>query len=130
MMVIKMKIEEKLKDILSILIIIILTFLFFHLVILESDEYKIPWDAFDQQYAWLNSTSSSYSKGEVPLWSNNYFSGFPIFEDPQVGTFYPGNIIFSIFANKNPIVLDYEYYIPLYVDGNIYVYVMQKFKCK
>ena len=68
------KISEKFKDIMMILFIIGITLIFFNLVILENDSYKIPWDAFDQQYPWINSTVSSLKDGEMPLWSDNYFN--------------------------------------------------------
>ncbi len=95
------------KDIVPILMIILLTLVFFSAVIF-SYNYKIPWDAFDQQYPWINSTASSISSGKFPLWSDNFFSGFPTFEDPQVGTFYPFNILLSIFCRENG-YLSYKY---------------------
>lgn len=92
-----------------ILLIILLTVIFFGAIILKRNNYQIPFDSFYQQYPWINSTVDTYAKGEVPLWSNQFFSGFPTFADPQVGTFYPANILLTLFCDKVTGYLPYFY---------------------
>ena len=61
------------KDLFSVEIIVILTIIFFSSILFDNN-YRIPWDAFDQQYPWLNSMVSTISSGNLPLWSDNFFS--------------------------------------------------------
>ncbi|MBI1746590.1 MAG: YfhO family protein [Acidobacteria bacterium] len=86
----------------------IITFLFlvntlFYWKILFTNKYAFPWDIQTQHHPYLSFVHEQLRHGRLPLWDPYVFSGFPIVGDPQVGTFYPVNLIMFLLHLGTPL---------------------------
>jgi len=58
--------------------------------------YKNPLlsDSYSQLFIWKKLISDSYKRGEIPLWNQYSYSGYPLAANIQSAAFYPLNILF------------------------------------
>src|SRR5665811_1332545 len=54
-------------------------------------------DPVRQQYPWKNLSIDLLKKGELPLWNQYSFSGYPLLANFQSAVLYPLNFLFFIF---------------------------------
>lgn len=54
----------------------------------------LQWDSVAQYLAWRKTAHEMLRRGIVPLWNAHQGCGMPLLANPQVGVFYPLNILF------------------------------------
>ncbi len=69
---------------------------------------SVQWDAENVHLFNLQYSSSLLSNGEIPLWTPHIFWGYPQIADPQVGLFYPFNLLTSLFTEYTADILLYQ----------------------
>lgn len=91
--------KDKKKNPIILLILVVISI--FLKVLVSYSEYIIPSDVYTQVYPWINENLNIVSKLNLPLWSDNMFGGYPIFQDPQHSVFYIFHYILLFFKNEN-----------------------------
>ena len=104
-----------------VLIIIASCLLFFSLGIF-TNKRTILWDAADEYFPTLWYTGHLWREGIVPLWNAFLFNGYPCFADPQNQTFYPINLIISLFTNFSAKVV-YLQLVLHYILAGLFMYL-------
>ena len=104
-----------------ILIIIVSCLLFFSLGIF-ANKRAILGDTADEYFPTLWYTGHLWRAGIVPLWNAFLFNGYPCFADPQNQTFYPINLIISLFTNFSAKVV-YLQLVFHYVLAGLFMYL-------
>ncbi len=73
------------------------TILFFHSQLLSNTYF---WEDFiEYVYPVQTFAANHLSQGTLPFWNPFSFNGMPFLADAQVGFFYPGNMVLSLFAS-------------------------------
>ncbi|MBI4778517.1 hypothetical protein HY792_06325, partial [Candidatus Desantisbacteria bacterium] len=91
----KMLSQAKCKDIIAVLYIIGVTFLFFFSVIFSNDTFGYG-DLHRYFYPLRFYAASCIKSGILPLWNPYLFSGYPCLSALQLGIFYPVSILVYI----------------------------------
>lgn len=55
-------------------------------------------DTFHYFYPYWDARSDAFAVGQLPLWTDALFMGAPLLANPQLGTFYPPNILLTPFS--------------------------------
>ncbi|MBN1994001.1 MAG: YfhO family protein [Anaerolineae bacterium] len=85
--------KSNLTKIISILTIILLTFLFFWKILL-TNLILVGVDSFLYFYPYKAYATAVLRQGQLPLWNPYLFMGAPLLANSQVGVFYPFNWLF------------------------------------
>ena len=84
-----------------IVLLILITVSIFLKILVGYNKYIIPSDVYTQVYPWINENLNIVGNLNLPLWSDNMFGGYPIFQDPQHSVFYIFHYILLFFKNEN-----------------------------
>jgi hypothetical protein len=91
--------KNKLAEVLCVAFLMVATVLFLAQVLL-GNSHGIPWDCISYFYPALFYSTESLKRLTFPLWNPHIFAGFPAAADPQVGLFYPPNLLLCLFSAK------------------------------
>lgn len=78
------------KRLIPLILIIILTLLFFHQMML-TDKILARGDTYNYFYPYWDLRNAAFRAAELPLWTNSIFMGAPLLANPQLGAYYPPN---------------------------------------
>ena len=116
------------KRLLPFLILFFICLFFFHKGIFFNKK-TIIWDAADQFFPALWFNGHFWSSGILPLWNSFLFNGYPAFADPQNQTFYPINILISMFTPFFAKVVYLQLVLHFFLAG-IFIYLLSGFYIK
>lgn len=78
-------------------------------------------DAFNYFYPYWDVRNGAFRAGQLPLWSPDIFGGVPLLANPQLGTFYPLNWLFTFL--RAPEAIRYSVLIHIFL-ASLGVYVL------
>jgi hypothetical protein len=79
--------------------------------------FSLKFDNLDQYLPWRFLVSESLRGGMLPLWNPYTHLGYPLYADPQSGSWYPFVWIASIFSDYNMFWLHFEYIFHVWLAG-------------
>jgi hypothetical protein len=91
-----------LKKLLPLLLVTGLTLLFFHQLIF-TDKILARGDTYNYFYPYWDVRNEAYRAGELPMWTSDIFMGVPLLANPQLGTYYPPNVLTAPFRAPDAI---------------------------
>lgn len=101
------------------------TLIFFHKLFFSSSIFSTPGDIAYFNYPLKNFLSESLKNYQLPLWSNQIGTGFPILADSPIGAFYlPNLILFYLFPT--PIAFNLHY-ILIFLTSTIGTYLLCRY---
>jgi len=95
------KLKKNKFDILAIFFFLILPLLFFKNITKINSEIFATGDALLYTIPLRQLNAELLNSFQLPFWNEYIFSGFPLMANPQVGAFYPINLIFDLFLPIN-----------------------------
>lgn len=90
------------KRLIPLAVILALTLIFFHQMTL-TDKILARGDTYNYFYPYWDVRNEAYRAGELPMWTPDIFMGAPLLANPQLGTYYPPNILTAPFRAPNAI---------------------------
>ncbi len=113
---------SKKKILLHLFLLFLITVFFFHKGIFLNEK-TIIWDTAGQFYPSLWFNGHYWNKGILPLWNPFLFNGYPAFADPQNQTFYPVNILISIFTPFTAKIVYFQLVLHFFLSG-VFIYLL------
>jgi hypothetical protein len=80
-------------------VLLLLAVLIFFFDAIFTRQRTLIWDAADFFYPYLAFVSQTYRTGTIPLWNPFLSDGYPSFANMQSQTFYPVNLLFTLFGS-------------------------------
>jgi len=121
--------EEKQKDLTYLGLLFLIICIFFWKVILYPQNmiFSNNSDIVTQFYPWRTVADEAISNGQLPFWNPYTFGGEPLLSNPQLGFFYPINLImFSIFPAN--LVFGYGFILHLFIASSSIYLVARRFE--
>ncbi len=87
----------------------------------------LRWDGIAQFYPWRHFAATTIRSGYLPLWNPYQFTGTPFVANSQSAVFYPGNLLFYLFAT--PIAFGINALLHLTLCGWFTYLFMRRLKC-
>ena len=112
---------QRWKPILCLVIVLILTLLFFHQLAF-SGKILARGDTYQYFYPYWDARNQAFRAGELPLWTPNLFMGVPLLANPQLGAYYPPNWLSAPFRAPTAITISILLHTALAAAGTCYLY--------
>jgi len=121
----KTLIKEWKPDLILIIILFLLTCIFFWKILLNPDQMTYFSDTYRQFYPWRFFMENNYIQNQLPLWLPYSSSGEPFIGNIQTAIFYPVNIaMFSIFPTY--LAFGYSYLLHIFLAG-LFMYIFMRY---
>jgi len=89
------------KDLLSAVLLAVLTVAYFWKIIFTNDYHMLNWqDNLTQIYPWYSFAGRSFKSRILPLWNPYQYSGYPFLGEGLAGVFYPLNVVLFLIPAK------------------------------
>lgn len=109
------------KRLIPLILIIILTLLFFHQMML-TDKILARGDTYNYFYPYWDLRNVAFRAAELPLWTNSIFMGAPLLANPQLGVYYPPNWLTAPFHAPMAIKISILFHAILAGAGMLFLY--------
>lgn len=105
-----MSLRRHQSSILSVLILLAVTLLFFH-GLAFSGMILGRGDVYSYFYPYWSVRSAAFQAGHIPLWSPDIFMGVPLLANSQLGTFYPLNWLVTPLSTPDAITVNLIFHV-------------------
>ena len=116
-----MKVKDKYRDAISILILLGALIVFFMDALLG--KRTLIFDAVNYFYPYFFTVSNSLRHGELPLWNPYLFNGFPTIANIEAQIFYPLNLLFLPFTPFTPYAVNLSLILHCFLAG-VFMYFL------